>query len=479
MNSKIEPLKTEDLPQRTKPFWQMTGPGAVLVGLSIGAGELIVWPRLTAQHGAIFVWAAVLGVFLQLWINFEIGRWTIATGESIYTGFSRIWGGYAQAFIFFNVAGWLLPGWARTSGLALKAFIFGPQNQSPDWIWTGLTFAAVALLLFGPKQVYAAVEKVISAMVVIIVLGLIFIAFKVGTWAYFKDLLHGMVNFGSIFDVAAGKYPGLSVKQLFISIVFAGAGGTANLFYAFYLRDKHIGMGARVPALLNPFRQREEKVAQTGFTFPNDPENARRFKDWFRFVILDQTLYFWLLNTFTILLFIFGALCALHPIGKVPLEGTLIWDEATILEGSMGIAGRYLFLIIGLMTLMSTQIALTDGVARSLADIFTTSFAFGRKLSASTWYTVCAVAIMVIGTLLTALLQGNTFGRSDLDFLFNSAYVGGFAMAVYSPLVLWMNLRHLPKSARPRLLNIVMVSLASLFYMGFAFYCVLFELKLI
>ena len=79
-----------DLPPKVAGFWQLAGPGAVLVGLSIGAGELIVWPRNTAQFGASMTWAAVLGVFVQLWINCEVGRYTLATGESIYGGFARI-----------------------------------------------------------------------------------------------------------------------------------------------------------------------------------------------------------------------------------------------------------------------------------------------------------------------------------------------------------------------------------------------------
>ena len=44
------------------------------------------------------------------------------------------------------------------------------------------------------------------------------------------------------------------------------------------------------------------------------------------------------------------------------------------------------------------------------------------------------------------------FGKYDiagLDFLFISALMGGFAMAVYVPVLLYMNLTRLPKSARP------------------------------
>lgn len=46
----------------------MAGPGAILVGLSIGAGEIIIWPRIVAEYGASMIWAAVAGVFMYFWI---------------------------------------------------------------------------------------------------------------------------------------------------------------------------------------------------------------------------------------------------------------------------------------------------------------------------------------------------------------------------------------------------------------------------
>lgn len=462
----VEPLQSADMPDRKLPFWKMTGPGAVLVGLSIGAGEIVIWPRIVAEYGSSMIWAAGLGVFLQFWVNIEIGRWALATGESTYTGYARMWRGYAVVFILLNIAGWLLPGWARTSGLALKALLLGPTHDSPDWLWTGITFAGVGLVLFGPKRIYSAIERTIGVLIFLITVGLIFIALKVGTADHVSDLARGAVNFPF-------KEPGFSVKQLFIAVVFAGAGGTSNLFYAFYLRDKQIGMGSRIPVLLNPFRHREESRPQTGYVFEDNAENTRRFRDWFRFILLDQTLYFWLLNTFTIFLFIFGALAVLHPQGIVPAAGQLIYDEAEILAGTMGGFGRTLFLVIGVATLFSTQLALTDGVSRSMADIFTTSFAFGRKTPGSVWYMRTAIFIIAFGTILTAVME--RMGVSELGFLFNSAYMGGFAMALYTPLTLWMNLRHLPKSARPGPINIVMMSIASLVYVGFAIFCLIDE----
>lgn len=467
MSDGYEPLQTADLPQRRLAFWQMTGPGAVLVGLSIGAGELVVWPGIAAKYGASMVWAAVIGVFLQLWVNLEVGRWTIATGETAYTGFGRVWRGLAWAFIAFNVFSWIMPGWARISGAALKALFFGPMDPKSAWywsdtFWTALTFVAVALTLFGPKRIYVAVERTVGVLVTLITLGLIFIAFRVGTWDTVKELGRGIVNVGF-------KEKGFPAKELFSALVFAGAGGTANLFYSFYLRDKHIGMGARVPALLNPFRKREEKAVQAGYIYPDTPENAARFKDWFRYIMLDQTLYFWLLNTFTILLFIFGALAALH--GKtVPAAGQILWDEANILAGTMGEPGRILFLLIGLATLFTTQITLVDGVARSLSDILSHGFKFSPKSTPEARYAFWAIFLMVAGVTLTWFME--TSGVTEMGFLFNAGYIGGFAMAVYCPTLLFMNLRALPKSARPKPLNIVMMSVASLVYVGFAVFCI-------
>ena len=98
---------------------------------------------------------------------------------------------------------------------------------------------------------------------------------------------------------------------------------------------------------------------EVGFRFPATAENIRRFRDWFRFVILDSTLFFWLANTFTMFLFMFGALVVLHPQGIVPQESQLVWDLAIVLEGTMGSGGRHLFLMIGIAALFSSVLAVS------------------------------------------------------------------------------------------------------------------------
>jgi len=476
----LDKFQTADLPPRTKSFWKLAGPGAVLVGLSIGAGEIIIWPMTIATYGASMAWAAVLGVFLQIWINLEVARWTIATGETVYTGYSRLWRGFGPVFIGLTIVGWLTPAWAQVSGSALKALAVGPGfGAGTFWgsntCWTMVTFAAVVGLLFGPKFVYQSVERTIEILVLMITLGLILVAFFVGTADTWRDLGRGIINVGY-------RDPAFPVKQLFIAIVFAGAGGTANLFYTFYLRDKNIGMGSLIPDLQNPLRGRTETIPSAGFLYPDTAENAGRFRAWWRYIWQDQILFFWFLNTLTLMLFIFGALAVLHPLGKAPAEGTLIWDESVILGdvfGRWGAAwgkiGRNIFLMVGVATLFSTQLAVVDGVARSIADILYTNVAMARKRELSWWYMVIALVWIATGILITAVFEWFHLS-GQLGVLFNAAYMGGFAMAIYVPLTLIMNLRYLPTSAKPGPLHIGMMVIASLVYGGFAIACLYWEI---
>ncbi len=90
MTIPIPDLQSAELPERTESFWKLAGPGAIMIGLALGSGEMILWPWITAKFGTEMMWAAALGVFLQLFINIEVGRWAVATGESAFTGFARL-----------------------------------------------------------------------------------------------------------------------------------------------------------------------------------------------------------------------------------------------------------------------------------------------------------------------------------------------------------------------------------------------------
>jgi hypothetical protein len=182
-----------------------------------------------------------------------------------------------------------------------------------------------------------------------------------------------------------------------------------------------------------------------------------------RHLTLDQAFFFWLLNSFTILMFIVGALAVLHPRGIVPGQELLVWQEATILEAAWGRIGKYMFLLVGVACLFSTQLTLIDGVARSCADIIHTNFAWARRSAFSTWYARVATAWVVAGILLTYAYESSP----PFLFLLSAGFFGGIAMAIYSPLTLIINLRYLPAPFRPSRVRVAILLLVSTFYIAF------------
>ena len=461
----IPPLRQADMPDRDRSFWQLTGPGAVMIGLAIGSGEMVLWPWITAKFGTSMMWAAALGVFMQLWINIEIGRWAVATGESAFTGFARISKFWVYFFISLLLVGAFLPGMGRAVGTSVRILIFGTDGPGADWVWTALVMVVTLAILFGPRRMYSTVERSVGAMVVIIVAGMILVAVSVGTWDDVLNMLGGILNFGHI-----SLDHEFTFNRFFGAFVFAGIGGLGNLYYAYYLRDKGVGMGKRIPALVNPLREAQSGSSEVGFRFRDTPENVARFKAWFRFVVTDSALFFWIANTFTMFLFMFGALVVLYPAGIVPLESQIIWDLALILESAVGGWGRYLFLIIGIAAFFSSVLAGLDGGIRLWVDLLHSNFSFPNRFAANRLYLVFALGLSTLGVTATWFFE--TYDVTVLDFFFIGAMLGGFAMAGYVPMLLYMNLKYLPPSVRPGPVNVIMVVIGGITYMTFAVYTV-------
>src|SRR3989344_7245354 len=104
---KLEPLGSGELP-KPPPFWKLVGPSFIILGVGLGSGELILWPCLSANFGLGIIWAAIVGITLQFFLNMEIARYTIVNGESIFVGFARKFGKFSPYwFIFSTLLPWM------------------------------------------------------------------------------------------------------------------------------------------------------------------------------------------------------------------------------------------------------------------------------------------------------------------------------------------------------------------------------------
>ena len=152
--------QVRDLPDPPRNLWRIVGPGIVAAGVGLSSGEFILWPYIASQVGLVFLWGAVLGVVTQFFLNMEIERYTLATGETALTGFNRFWKHWGLVLAVLVYFANLWPGWVMSSA-TLATFIFG---GNPRYI------AVVALLVIGASLtlapvVYVALERLIFVKV--------------------------------------------------------------------------------------------------------------------------------------------------------------------------------------------------------------------------------------------------------------------------------------------------------------------------
>src|SRR5262245_41049878 len=76
-------------PYNLKNALRVTGAGAIILGISIGSGEWLIGPAVTAQFTASLLWVATASILLQWVFNDEGSRYTLYTGEPIMRGSMR------------------------------------------------------------------------------------------------------------------------------------------------------------------------------------------------------------------------------------------------------------------------------------------------------------------------------------------------------------------------------------------------------
>lgn len=442
------------------PHWSKAlGVGVVVMGLAIGTGELILWPNLVTRFGLGVLLAAFLGLTFQYFINKEVARHALATGESFFTSSSRIFSWFAPLWLLSAVLMYVWPGWAGAMGTTLKE-LFGFGSYL-GWAWFSL--ALVLFLTFTGKTAYGILEKSLKIIVPVFFLLLLVNSFLNLNLADFKQAFVDMSNF-------RGLPEGLSMSVLLGAIVFAGAGGLLNLCVSLWYRDKQVGMGKYVGRIINPITGREEAVSFTGYKFDTHPENMVRWRKWMRFVFIDQAVIFWFLGIITLLLVSLNAYVVLKPLGAIPEGLQVAVAQANIFGKNWGAFGYNTFLVMTFLMLFSVMWTVIDAFTRIVTDILYVNSHVGpfkdklkgiKNVSIHSLYYVLIFAIVGVSALLLPYKQ-------PLALLNLSAVLGGVTMAIYIPVLIYLNNFKLDRRLRPNFLTNFVMGFASVFYLYFA-----------
>jgi Mn2+/Fe2+ NRAMP family transporter len=76
-----------------KDFWGIVkrlGPGLIIAGSIVGSGELIATTKTGAQAGITLLWLILIGCVIKVFVQIELGRYTISHGETTLAALDRI-----------------------------------------------------------------------------------------------------------------------------------------------------------------------------------------------------------------------------------------------------------------------------------------------------------------------------------------------------------------------------------------------------
>ncbi len=463
-NGNLPPMPYRDMPEPL-PLRKVLGPSVILAGLGVGSGEYIIWPYMASTVGLGFLWAAVLGVTVQYFLNMEIERYTLATGETAVAGFVRFWKPWGILFCFFTVLPNMWPGWA-TSGVTILTFLMGGGDV--PLITIGVLVASGVALTVSPI-VYQTLERAqffkVGLTLVFLVLAIVS-AIGASAWAELPTMI---TQIGRLPDTNI-----LPVSLVLSGLVFAGAGGVNNLAQSNWIRDKGFGMGVYIPRIVSPITGEEVAAPATGSMMRQDAENLRRFRGWWAVANKEQLVSFWFICVFSITIFSMLAYTTLYG-RSVAQEANLgfILAEGEALKILVAPWFGTFFWIFGALSLVLVALGVIDYISRIVADVLKTVY-----LQDSQRWTESRVYFLVVWSTIAAgsaiLLSGL---NQPLFLLVVSACLNGMVMFVYSILLIQLNRRGLPPAIRVRGFRLGMLMFATLFYGFFAGWLVLVQVR--
>ncbi|MFD1718483.1 Nramp family divalent metal transporter [Georgenia deserti] len=445
-----------DMPEAPS-FWKIMGPGLVLLAGAVGSGEFVFWPLLASDIGLALLWAAFLGVFLQYFLNTEVQRYTLATGETAITGFARLWKPWGILFATLPIVGFLFPGIA-TSAMTVLTYATGWGDPV---ILTILGLLAIGIAFSISPVIYQTLEK-FQFVVVGITLAFLAVAVVMATTlADWGEATRGLVSFGHI--------PAeVDVLVLFGAVVYAGSGGLGNLTVSNWIRDKNWGMGAHIPRVVSPITGAETSAPSLGHFFPQDEANLTRWNRWWKLAKREQFWLFLVLGTLSIV--VLSVLAYSTVFGQDVPEGDLAFllAEGQAFQDAVAPWFGTLFWVAGFCILFSTAVGNLDIAARVVGDSFkvgplreSTFWSESKIYLTAIWLQVLfGVGILAAGLTAPVLL---------LSF---SGLVGGLVIFFSSALIIKLNRKALPRTIRIGGFRLAMMILAALFYGAFAVYVV-------
>ncbi len=309
----------------------MLGPGLVMGGAAIGGGEWLTGPLVTARYGGALLWLATLSVLFQVIYNVEISRYTLYSGEPIFTGKFRIaphpmfWLMLYLVLDFGSILPYLASNAAIPAVALIRGYIPNPKNPADASLLKLIScciFASVFIPLSLGGKVYNSIKAMMTVKLFVVISFLMFLAIGYSSRDTWVEIGTGFFKFGNVpvvpvedlnrnGKVDEGEKPhGPNVDNVFSawsegrSLAFdlsmlgvlasmaaiSGNGGLTNTPISSFTRDQGWGMGAHVGAIPSMVGGHEIGLSHSGKVFRITAESLKRWFGWIAHVEREQYL---------------------------------------------------------------------------------------------------------------------------------------------------------------------------------------------
>jgi hypothetical protein len=472
--SGLDPWKRAELPTPPMPkglgWIGVVGPGVIVLGMSIGSGEFLLGPAAFVNYGFALLWITTVAVFLQTIFNFELMRYTLATGEPAITGFMRTRPSSSFWAWFYVVLYFLQMGWPAWAGNAAAAIFLLSTQRLPDPADSNVVYAIAAgtfvfccLVLLIGRRIERTLELLNWILIVVILGSFLVLALMYASPATWLSAGAGFVGY----DTASGGFSFLPAGADYFLLgalaAYSGCGGVGNITLTNWARDKGYGMSqisGYIPALVGG---QKVNLAHTGSTFLPTEASLGRWRGWWRIIKADQWAVFFvgaMLGMVLPALLYVTFLPRGSEIRGIGIGASL----AHAMAGKVGALAGGAVAFMGAWILLKTQLDIIEGMTRAITDILWTS---NKRLRAwrggdvrVVYYSVLA-ATVVWGVIALRLAQ-------PIVLLQLGANMAGIVFIIASIHILYVNTTLLPKELRPSMWRRAALIGMAVFYGFFA-----------
>ena len=359
----MRPEETRDPPANIRGTLKYLGPGMIVAAGLVGSGELIATTKVGAQAGLGLAWLILLGCLVKVFVQVELGRYAVSTGETTLKAINRVpgpcyrvnwilWAWLIMMVTTYGMLGGIIGGVGQALSLAIPvsgdylAFVNSnalSADTYDDKIWAAIVAVVTSLILFLGR--YRLLETLCIAMV---------FSFTV-------------ITVGNVIALQTTSYA-ISGSEILRSLWFQNpenSGAWLTAIAAFGI----IGISA-TDMVVYPYWCLERGYRRFIGEESSSAGWAARATGWLRVMRFDA-FFSMMVYTLVTLAFYFIGAAVLHRDGSDPDGMRMVSTLASAYVPVFGDYARMLFLSGALAVLYSSFLVSIAGSARLFADFLT------------------------------------------------------------------------------------------------------------